>query len=167
MKGFSLDGHMLIKDRHSVFTTKFSAISRSCVFTALNQTFKLHNADRFDGTWRQVSAFPNRVLRPMPITRIPLPNLLWGIHWMNTLEYHRKKGQRKVFGREEVSARIRRWWATQSQIRFYKNRLAVSAMVPCLEQPYAGFRLKLCQIKTPSKKDIRSSQCGISNPNMA
>ena len=41
------------------------------------------------------------------------------------------------------------------------------AMVPCLEQPYAGFRLKLCQIKTPSKKDIRSSKCGISNLNMA
>ena len=41
------------------------------------------------------------------------------------------------------------------------------AMVPCLEQPYAGFRHKLCQIETPSKTDIRSSQCGISNLNMA
>lgn len=40
---FSLDGHMLIKDRHSVFTSKFSAISRSRVFTALDQTFKLHS----------------------------------------------------------------------------------------------------------------------------
>ena len=41
------------------------------------------------------------------------------------------------------------------------------AMVPCLEQPYAGFRHKLCQIKTPSKTDIRSSKCGISHLNMA
>ena len=34
------------------------------------------------------------------------------------------------------------------------------AMVPCLEQLYAGFRLKLCQIKMPSKTDI-------SHPNAA
>ena len=36
----------------------------------------------------------------------------------------------------------------------------VQAMVPCLEQLYAGFRLKLCQIKMPSKTDI-------SHPNAA
>jgi len=36
----------------------------------------------------------------------------------------------------------------------------VMISIECLEQPYAGFRLKLCQIKAPSKTDIRSSQCG-------
>ena len=37
-------------------------------------------------------------------------------------------------------------------------------MVPCLEQPYAGFKHKLCQLcKTPSKTDIRSPRCGISH----
>ena len=46
-------------------------------------------------------------------------------------------------------------------------RGASRAMVPCPEQLYAGFRLKLCQIETPSKAGIRSSQCGINNLNMA
>ena len=105
----------------------------------------------------------------------PERRLVSKLSWMLPLHFEftskpstEKLGWHVIFGSMPKEKEIKQSWPPTTPSRILRTGLDdpvystgrsgfKKAMVPCLEQPYAGFRHKLCQMETPSQTDIRSS----------